>query len=311
MEPLACELSGASTGFAGIRVSVDQRSPNDRVRVLLTVPMLGPRVLGPDPALADFLDAEAELVDLASGCTYELDRVQVEGGRIDDNVFDGYGVADLWVTSDGTRARFRVKPPLGIHPAGVPGAVRAVFRSKDGRSEIVATAPFQTGPKQTLVLPSGVSTSESSFYTGPCGTLQTVIVNADQRIHVGRRYCEREELGVGGVRANWSFLQFDVWLDVSVPGSVDGAPTVETDVGRAKVYHYDREGRYAQIWFDPRNRAKRLSVGRHPMAIGWSVRTHDGYVTHRTVVQVVVRDDGTTELESMAGAVPTEGFEPS
>ncbi|MEO8875597.1 MAG: hypothetical protein ABI461_08425, partial [Polyangiaceae bacterium] len=89
----------------------------------------------------------------------------------------------------------------------------------------------------------------------------------------------------------------DVWLDASVSGGVHEAPVATIERGRLTLVCWDDcldNGRRAQLSFDPRDDASRLQIGRHVMEIAWSVgrvRT-----TYRTVVHVIVRDDGTIAL---------------
>jgi hypothetical protein len=286
-------------------MNVYRKPPQARARVALSVPVLPPRVLGPESAKADFLEVDAEIFDVVPGCAYELARVEVEAaGQIDNDPFEPYSngsrVEDVWIAADGARARFRVRPAEGLRPVGTQGIVRAIFRRCDDDAEIVASALFQTGPEHTLILPSGTSTSRAGFYSGPVPTA-TLIVNADSIVHVGLRMGDADDIAAAhSVRACWRVLRFDTWLDGSVRGTVDVAPTIEIPRGRVKIQEWNdwcATERCVQIWYDPRSNTRRLEIGRHPMTIGWSVHSDEGSVTHRTVVHIVVRSDGTIELD--------------
>lgn len=273
------------------------RSPVPAARVVLTVPMLPARVLGPAPALASYLEGDAVVFENAAGGPYALDAVTVEGASVESVHVDGAMVDDLWLTSDGARVHFRVVPQGDR--AGAPGIVRVVFRGIQSGAEIAASARFETGPGGILVLPSGVATSPAGFYSGPAGPLRDVTVNADPHVHVGRWSWDEADLTDGdSVRSSWRRLQFDTWLDASVPGAVDAAPTVRIDAGRVEVDHWAGclDGRHARIRFDPRNGARRLETGRHAVEITWRARARWRTTDHRASVYLVVGDDGTTEL---------------
>ncbi|MEO6419799.1 MAG: hypothetical protein ABIP39_10355 [Polyangiaceae bacterium] len=264
--------------------------------------MVPARVLGVYASLADYLQADAFVSD-GRGGPYRFDAVSVEGGRVDTAPsLDGAPVEDLWVTSDGKRARFRVRPAFGHSALGAPGIVRVVFRGVEPGAELTALAGFESGPSSTLVLPSGVSTVPSGFYSGPSGPVHEIVVNADPHVHVGLRHWEQTDAAQqvpDTVRSGWNLLHFDTWLDESVRGRARAAPSVSIDHGRVTLVYWGKElrdGRLAQLSFDPRNEANRLEIGRHKMTITWLVGRLSA-TTYRTEVHLVVRDDGTIELE--------------
>jgi hypothetical protein len=278
--------------------------------------MLLPRVLGPSAAPADFLEADAvaagDPARAAADGPFELRRVEVQGGQVARSWVllgqrhpDNLPFEDLWVTSDGARAHFRVTPAEGVIPAGAPGLVRVVFaRVRDG-AEIVATARFTTGPDRTLVLPSGASTSRASFYTGPSNPMHEAEVAASPPVHVGRRHWDAAA-NPEGTRSRWSILPFDTWLDDSLPRTerVDGPPQVTVGAGRVHVFGWEPKGyyrgRHAQLEFDPRDPAHRLIVGSHRLAIRWTTRSGAKRTTHEATACIVVRDDGTSEVARCA-----------
>lgn len=273
-------------------------------RVLLTVPMLPPRVLGPAAARADFLEADAVVSKDAPGGPWELARARVEGGRIDgawvvmgERRPDGLPFEDVWVTSDGSRAHFRVRPPEGLIAPGRPGIVRVVFASARDGTELEATARFTTGPDRTLVLPNGVSTSVEGFYTGP-GPGRELVVGADPAVHIGLRSWD-DEAYPQGLRSTWRQLELDTWLDASVRGTPATPPSIRVPPLRAHVTHSDQrsDARYAHVEIDPRNSSGRLQTGRHRMEITWATRGGRGPRAHAADACVVVADDGTIAVE--------------
>lgn len=285
----------------------------DVATIALTIPTMPPRTLMPAaaPSVDVTLDAT---IEAASGLAYAFEGLELRGARL---VPEPYG-GPLWICDGGRRVHARIASDGAAE--GTVGAARAIFRREDGEVR-VADASFRIGPRHTLVLPSGESTTPSTFYTGPSGpNAQRVIVNASPHgegeppaavldrsdtLRVGA--FSHDDDGSPPLAACFAHLSFEAWVDDPYAVITESAPSVRIGAG---VLHcrgvsacssWFDEGRTlpcASFAFDPREPDGHLAVGRHPLLLRWS--TQAGALA--TTVFLVVTPDGTTTLEGGAGA---------